>query len=138
MNFLLDTNVVSEGRKSRADPHVVTWLNSVPRNSLFTSALVIGELRRGVESLYRRDRRQATSLEHWLQGMLNEYADRILPVTVEIAEEWGRMNVPDRLPAVDGLLAATAKIHRMTLVTRDTGGLAQYGVTLINPFEAIH
>jgi toxin FitB len=63
--------------------------------------------------------------------------DRILPVTLEIAEEWGRMNVPDKLPIVDGMLAATAKVHGMTLVTRDTGRLALHGVTLLNPFEPI-
>lgn len=138
MNYLLDTNVVSEGRKLRPNPHVAEWMLSVPGNDLFVSALVIGELRRGVESLFRRDRPRATALEHWLQGILNSYADRILPITVEIAEEWGRMNVPDQLPAVDGLLAASAKIHRMTLVTRDTGRLAQHGVAILNPFEPIH
>lgn len=138
MNFLLDTNVVSEGRKPRADPQVKEWMGSVPSSSLFVSALVIGELRHGVELLHRRDPRQAVTLEGWLQEFINEFVDRILPVTVEIAEEWGRMNVPDRLPAVDGLLAATAKIHRMTLVTRDVGRLAQYGVAIINPCEPIH
>ena len=87
--------------------------------------------------LYRRDLQRATALDQWLQELLNEYADRILPVTVEIAQEWGRINVTDLLPAVDAILAATAKIHRMTLVTRDTGRLAQYGVTILNPFETI-
>lgn len=138
MNYLLDTNVVSEGRKARPNPNVVEWMTSVPRTSLFVNVLVIGELRFGVESLYRRDLQRATALEHWLQDLLNEYADRILPVTVEIAEEWGRMNVPDRFPVIDGLLAATAKVHRMTLVTRDTGRLDQYGVTILNPFKSIH
>jgi predicted nucleic acid-binding protein len=137
MNYLLDTNVVSEGRKPRADPNVAAWMRSVPRTSMFVSALVIGELRRGIELLYRRDRQRATALNRWLQELLHEYDNRILPVTVEIAEEWGRMNVPDRLPAVDGLLAATATIHRMTLVTRDTGRLEHYGVNILNPFEPI-
>ncbi len=137
MNFLLDTNVVSEGRKLRADPHVKEWMDSVPSSSLFVSALVIGELRYGVEPLHRRERRQGVALEGWLQEFIREFIDRILPVTVEIAAEWGRMNVPDRLPAVAGLLAATAKIHRMTLVTRDTGRLDRYGVAIINPFEPI-
>ncbi|HYI13879.1 MAG TPA: type II toxin-antitoxin system VapC family toxin [Thermomicrobiales bacterium] len=137
MNYLLDTNVVSEGRKPRPDPNVVAWLTSVSSSDMFVSTMVIGELRRGVEMLHRRDLQRATALDQWLQELLNEYADRILPVTVEIAQEWGRMNVPDLLPAVDAILAATAKIHRMTLVTRDTGRLAQYGVTILNPFEPI-
>ena len=139
MNYLLDTNVVSEGRKPRPNPNVVAWITAVPRTSLFVNALVIGELRRGIELLYyRREIQRATILEHWLQNLLNEYEDRILPVTVDIAEEWARMNVPDLLPVADGLLAATAKVHRMTLVTRDTGRLAQYGVTILNPFEPTH
>ena len=137
MNYLLDTNVVSETRKPRPDPNVVTWLTSVSRSDMFISAMVIGELRRGVEMLYRRDRQRATALDQWLQGLVNEYADRILPVTVDIAQEWGRMNVPDLLPAVDAILAATAKVHGMTLVTRDTGRLALHGATLLNPFEPI-
>lgn len=138
MNYLLDTNVVSEGQKPRPNSNVVHWLGSIPGSSLFISTLVIGELRQGVEMLYRRDRQRATTLEHWLQAMLTAYADRMLPVTVEIAEEWGRMNVPDRLPTVDGLMAATAKVHRMTFVTRDVGRLSHYGVTILNPFEPLH
>jgi predicted nucleic acid-binding protein len=137
MTFLLDTNVVSETRKPRPDQNVVAWLTSVSRSDLFVSTMVIGELRRGVEMLYRRDRQRAMALDQWLTDLLNEYAERVLPVTVEIAEEWGRMNVPDRLPAIDAILAATAKVHRMTLVTRDTGRLAQYGVMILNPFEPV-
>jgi predicted nucleic acid-binding protein len=138
MSYLLDTNVVSEGRRSRPDPNVVAWMSSVPRDSLFVSVLVIGELRRGVDLLYRRDNQQGRALERWYQGILTAYADRILPVTYDIADEWGRMNVPDRLPAVDGLMAATARIHRLTFVTRDVGRLAQYGVDVLNPFEPFH
>ena len=138
MNYLLDTNVMSESRKPRPNPNYMAWMDAAPGSSLFVSALVIGELRRRVELLHRRDRRQAIILERWLQQFINEFTDRILPVTLDIAEEWGRMNVPDRLPAVDGLLAATAKIHRMTLVTRDTGRLADFGVTVINPFVPIY
>jgi predicted nucleic acid-binding protein len=113
-------------------------MSSVPRDSLFVSVLVIGELRRGVDLLYRRDNQQGRALERWYQGILTAYADRILPVTYDIADEWGRMNVPDRLPAVDGLMAATARIHRLTFVTRDVGRLAQYGVDVLNPFEPFH
>ena len=135
MIYLLDTNVVSEARKPRPDLNVLAWLTAVSKSDMFISTMVIGEIRRGVEMLYRRDRQRATALDQWLQSLLNEYADRILPVTVDIAQEWGRMNVPDLLLAVDAIIAATAKVHGMTLVTRDTGRLALHGVTILNPFE---
>jgi len=135
MRFLLDTNIVSEGRKRHPNPNVTAWLGSIPKDSLFLSTMVIGELRRGVELIRRRDHRQAFTLESWLNELTLEFTDRILPVTIEVAEEWGRMNSPDRLPAVDGLLAATAKVHHMTLVTRDIGRLDQYGVDVFNPFD---
>jgi predicted nucleic acid-binding protein len=138
VNFLLDTNVVSERRRPRPNANVTAWLNSAPSGSLFLSVLVIGELRRGIDLLHRRDRQQAMLLEGWFHALVSEYADRVLPVTAEIAEEWGRLNVPDRLPAVDGLMAATARIHRMTFVTRDTSRLAQFDIALLNPFEPLH
>lgn len=137
MTFLLDTNVVSETRKRRPSPNVMEWFSSVPRASVYLSVLVIGELRHGAELIRRRDYQQSVALEGWLNSLLEASKDRILPVTLEIAEEWGRMSVPDKLPAVDGLLAATAKVHGMTLVTRDTGRLALHGVTVINPFEPV-
>jgi len=133
--FLLDTNVVSEARRPASDPNVRAWLASVPDAELYVSVLVIGEVRQGIERLRRRDPARVEVFEAWLSALLHDYGDRIVPVMAEVAEEWGRMNVPDPLPVIDGLMAATAKMRGWTLVTRDIGDLARTGVRLLNPFD---
>ena len=134
MSFLLDTNVLSEARKPAGDANVRAWLASVRGTELYLSVLVVGEIRQGIERLRRRDPPQAAVFEAWLATLRRDYADRILPVTAEIAEEWGRLNVPDPVAAIDGLLAATAHVHGLTLVTRNTADVARTGVALLNPF----
>ena len=134
MSYLLDTNVVSEVRKPQANPHVRAWFASVPGESLYLSVLTVGEIRRGIERLRRRDPAQAAVFEAWLASLRQHYADRLLPVTTEIAEEWGRLNVPDPLPTVDGLLAATARVRGLVLVTRNTADLARTDVRVLDPF----
>lgn len=134
MTFLVDTNVVSEARRRNPDEGVRRWFAGTPGRDLFLSVLVIGEIRQGVERLRRRDPSQAGGLDRWLAQLRDEYVDRVLPVTVEVAEAWGRFNVPDPLPAVDGLLAATAHVHGLTLVTRNTADVARTGVRLLDPF----
>jgi toxin FitB len=134
VSFLLDTNVVSEIRKKAPDRGVVTWFASVPADKLFLSVLVIGEIRQGVARLARRDPGQAENFEYWLSQMADSYADRIVPVSVQIADAWGRLNVPDPVPVVDGLLAATALVHDWTLVTRNVTDVAPTGVRLLDPF----
>jgi predicted nucleic acid-binding protein len=134
--FLLDTNVISEVRKRSPDPDVRAWFASVPEADLYLSVLVVGEIRQGVERLRRRDPVQAAPYETWLSALLRGYADRIVPVTAEVCEEWGRLNVPDPLPVVDGLMAATAKVSGWTFVTRDVAGLTRAGVRLLDPFLA--
>lgn len=137
MSFVLDTNVVSEARKGvRADAGVRRWLSSVDPEDLYLSVLVVGEVRQGIESLRRRDPVQAEHLERWLSEMRRLYAYRILPVDMEIAQEWGRMNVPDPISTRDSLMAATAKVRGMTFVTRNTRDVARTGARLLNPFEA--
>jgi toxin FitB len=134
VTFLLDTNVLSEARKPKGDAGVKRWMKTVAGGDLYLSVLVVGEIRQGIERLRRRDPDQADVFEVWLRRLRQEFAERILDVTAEVAEEWGRMNVADPLPAVDALLAATAKIHGMTLVTRNTNDLRRTGAKLINPF----
>jgi predicted nucleic acid-binding protein len=135
VTYLLDTNVVSEGRKPDCDAGVRRWLESVRGDELFLSVLVLGEIRQGVERLRRRDPRQAAVYEAWLATLRRDYADRVLAVTADVAEEWGRLNIPDPLPVVDGLLAATARVRGLTLVSRNTADLARTGVRLLNPFD---
>jgi predicted nucleic acid-binding protein len=136
VSFLLDTNVVSETRKTRPDPSVISWLRSTAPDRLFVSVLVVGEIRQGIERLARRDAKQAAALETWLTELVQGYGDRIVPVTIDIAEAWGRLNVPDRRPIIDGLQAATALVHGWTLVTRNAGDVASTGVRLLNPFTS--
>jgi predicted nucleic acid-binding protein len=126
--YLLDTNVVSEARKPAADANVLSWLASVADGELYLSALVIGEIRQGIERLRRRDPARAVVFDTWLSALLRDYGDRIIPVTAEVAQEWGRLNVPDSLPVIDGLMAATAKLRGWTFVTRNVAA----GVRLLN------
>lgn len=136
MAYLLDTNVVSEVRKRQQDPSVLAWFSGVKAQDLYISVLVVGEIRQGVDRLRRRDPVQARVYEDWLSVLIRDYDERILPITIGVAEEWGRMNVPDPLPAVDGLMAATARLAGLTFVTRNIGGLERAGVELLNPFAS--
>lgn len=136
MSFLLDTNVICELRKGqRCHPGVAFWYAHVPDGELYLSALVLGEIRRGVESLRAKDPRQAVALERWLTGLARSFSARILPVTQAVAEEWGRLDARRRLSTIDGLLAATARVHGLTLVSRDVRGVAGTQVTLLDPFS---
>lgn len=135
MSYLLDTNVISELRKGeRADSGVTAWFADVAEEEIFLSVLTIGEIRRGIESVRRRDPDSAAALDRWLASLSEDYGDRILPIDRSIAEEWGRINVPDPLPVVDGLLAATARVLGLTLVTRNVADVGGTGVALLDPF----
>ena len=104
---------------------------------LWLSVLVLGELRRGVELIARReDLEAAAALRVWLDSTAKDYADRILPITAAIADRWALLAVPDPVPVVDGLLAATAIEHDLTLVTRNVDHVQRTGVALVNPFDA--
>jgi len=135
MTLLLDTNVVSELRKRDPDRNVLAWYATVRSADLFLSVLTIGEIRLGIERLRRKDPAQADTIEQWLRGLHAGYRDHLIDVDAAVAEEWGRMNVPDPLPVIDGLLAASAKIRGWTLVTRNVNDLRASGVPLLNPFE---
>jgi len=127
--------VVAELRKPDPDPHVLAWYSTVTSAEIFISALTIGEIRLGIEQLHRTDAAQADFLEQWLRGLHAGYGDHIIDVDAAATEEWGRLSVPDPLPVIDGLLAASAKIRGWTLVTRNTADVARSGVPLLNPFE---
>ena len=135
--FLLDTNVVSELRKgNRADAGVRAWFDEHTTDQLWLSVLVVGELRRGVELLRRRDKRAGNRLSNWLATITAEYGDRIIPITTDVCERWATLDVPDPLPVVDGLLAATALERDLVLVTRNTVDVERTGVAVVNPFDA--
>lgn len=137
MKYLLDANVLAELRKrARANVHVVEWFDALDSDAILISVVTIGEIRKGIDSLQRRDPKAALVLEHWLQRLLTLHRNSILPIDLAVAEEWGRLNVPDPLPVIDGLLAATARVHDLTLATRNVKDIARTGVSFINPFVA--
>lgn len=133
--FLLDTNVVSELRKrDRADALVRRWIDDHQTDEFWLSVLVVAELRRGVESIRRRDPPAASSLMAWLESTIADYEDRILPVTLPIGQRWALLSIPNPLPVIDGLVAATALEHDLTLVTRNLDDVQRTGVAVVNPF----
>lgn len=136
MKFLLDTNVISELRKRRrAHPNLLAWAERVDPNDLGTSVLVLAEIRRGIELKRGRDPAQAELSGHWFQRMRADLENRVLPIDETIADRWARLSVPNPLPFVDGLLAATAIERGLTLVTRNTRDIAATGARVLNPFE---
>ena len=136
MKFLLDTNVISEIRKrDRAHPNVVRWVARTPVEEIGTSVLVLAEIRHGIELKRRSDPEQAKSLDRWFSQMRIRLGDRVLPIDEPIAEAWAVLGIPDPLPLIEGLLAATAKVHGLTLVTRNVADIAA-GVSLLDPFSA--
>ena len=136
MSYLLDTNVVSELRRGpRCNPGVAAWVGDV-EGELYLSALVVGEIRLGIERVRRRDPAGAGALDRWLERVQSEYGHRVLPVTAEVAGVWGRLSAPASLPVVDGLMAATAIVHGLTLVTRNVRDLARTPAVTLNPFSA--
>ena len=138
--FLLDTNVVSELRKVRtgkAHPNVAAWVQTLQESSLFLSAIVDQELEVGVLQLERKDPTQGAILRSWLdEYVLPTFADRVLPVDTAVARRSARLHVPEPKPYRDGLIAATALIHGMTIVTRNVADFQATGVALMNPWEA--
>lgn len=137
--YLIDTNVISESRKrAKADKGVRHFFQQVARDQapVFISVVTIGELRRGVELIrHRGDLRQVDRLAHWLDQLLVEYREDVLDITAEIAQLWGCLRVPHPENALDKLIAATALIYDLTVVTRNHRDFAKTGVRLLNPFS---
>lgn len=138
--WLLDTNVVSELRKAhtgRADPNVVAWAQSVAPASLFLSVITLQALELGVLQVERRDAAQGRVLRTWLDDqVIPAFADRVLVIDVAVALRCARLHVPDPRSEADALIAATALVHGMTVVTRNTADFAPTGVALLNPWSA--
>lgn len=136
MSWLIDTNIISEVRKAtRCHPGVAAWYAGVAATDLYLSVLVLGEIRKGVELVRDREPERAAALEAWLRAVDAAFGGRILPVNREVADLWGRMAAQRPVPVIDALLAATAIVHRLTLVTRNDRHVAGLGADVLNPFE---
>jgi predicted nucleic acid-binding protein len=137
VRFLVDTNVISEIRKrERAHPNVARWVEATDPREIGTSVLVLAEIRRGIELKRRQDPIQAEGLDRWFARMRERLGDRVVPIDEAIAQAWAVLSLPHPLPLVDGLLAATAKVRGLTLVTRNTADVARTGVALLDPFAS--
>ena len=136
MSYLIDTCALSELVRPTPSPLVVRWFEAAPQTALFVSALTFGEIRKGVEKLPDGARR--ARIAAWLEIELpNWFGDRVLPVDATVADEWGRLvaRVGSVLPAIDGLIAATALCHRLNVVTRNVDDFARTGVEIVNPWK---
>ena len=139
MMYVLDTNVLSELRKVRfgkTDANVTAWTERVDAADLFVSAITIMELELGVLSIERKDPMQGAMLRAWLeQHVLPEFATRTLPVDTAVAQRCARLHVPDKRSERDALIAATALVHGMAVVTRNVADFKPTGVMIVNPWE---
>ncbi len=131
--YLVDTKIVSEAR--RGTPTAVAWLRSVDPVSVYLSTLTLGEIMRGVAMKQKSDPVAAAHLTEWLRKLRHDHGDRILPVTDRIAVEWGRIAAIRTRGDIDGLIAATAIVHDLILVTRNVKDFRDTGASLINPWE---
>lgn len=138
MKVLVDTNVLSELKRGRnAAPNVVAWFAQIPSDQVFTSVVVLGEIRRGIELMARRDKAQAVVFERWYVAMRDRFEDRVLVVDEHVMMVWSRISVPDMLPAYDGLIAATALVQGMAVATRNTTDYRRVGLDVIDPWNEL-
>ena len=136
MSFLLDTNVVSETRRTSPQRTLLAWLQSVEPDALFVSVLTLADLTKGIAKKRRQDAVAADGLAHWLRGIELLFSDRVLPVDGAVAAAWGEMAAEQTLPVIDSLLAATAKVHNLTVVSRNVADFERTGVPTFNPWES--
>lgn len=131
--YLVDTNIISEAR--RKSPEAVTWLRSVDPAQVYLSVITLGEIMRGIALKQRTDPQAAAHLAEWLAALRAGHSDRILPITDQIAVEWGRLAALRPRGDADGLIAATARVHDLVLVTRNVRDFEDTGVLLRNPWD---
>ncbi|TDK29845.1 type II toxin-antitoxin system VapC family toxin [Rhizobium deserti] len=140
MRYLLDTNVVSELRKvgdGKADPNVTAWIGAQDSRDLYISAITILELERGILSIHRRDIEQGSRLRGWMDSRVRpEFAERIISINEAIATRCAHLHIPDRRNEADALIAATAIVHGLAVVTRNIQDFQRTGVVLVDPWRA--
>lgn len=135
MTYLLDTNVLSETRKPQPAAGVVGWIAATPPGLLHVSVLTMGEIEQAITRIRGRgDQDKASALERWLRDLESGFGDRVLPVTLPVTAAWGRQQYAQHLPVIDALIAATARVHGMTVVTRNVKGFELAGVPVLNPY----
>jgi len=134
--YLLDTNVVSETRRTRADPGVLAFLAAANEAELFVSVLTLGELRKGVAAKRRADPDSANQLAAWVDGIETIFADRVIPIDAAAARFWGEQSAGRSLPVIDTLIASTAIVRGLTLVTRNARDVRETGVPVVDPWHA--
>lgn len=135
MSYLIDSNIISEIRKgTRCDANVSAWYASIADADIFLSTLVLGEIRKGVELARPRDAAKAVALERWLRDVETAFDGRVLGIDNAVSDQWGRMSAIRSVPVIDGLLAATALTHDLTLVTRNDREVEGLGAKVLNPF----
>jgi toxin FitB len=133
VNYLLDTNILSETRKRQPATGVTNWIAATPPERLHVSVLTLGEIEHGISRIRGRgDHKQAAGLERWLREVELGFADRILPIMLPVASAWGRQQHAQ--PVIDGLIAATARVNSLTVVTRNARDFERSGVQVLNPF----
>ncbi len=135
MKYLLDTNIISEIRKSQPDRHVIAWLKSIPAHQRYLSVIVLGEIRRGIEKQRRLDTAYAEKLEKWLKVLMEDYNSRILLFDFKAADQWGRLPMQNPLHALDLQMAAIALTNHCIVVTRNVKHFTGIVPEIINPFE---
>ncbi len=131
--YLVDTNIISEAR--RGTPPALIWLRSVDPATVHLSVITLGEIMRGIALKQRSDPRTASHLTEWLRKLRHDHAGRILPITDHVAVEWGRIAALRPRGDADGLIAATAMVHELILVTRNVADIEDTGAAIINPWE---
>jgi toxin FitB len=136
VSYLLDTNVLSETRRRAPAPGVAEWIAATPADQLCVSVLTLGEIEHGVARIRASgDHKQASTLDRWLRELEAGFAGRIMSVTLEVAREWGRQRFAQPVPVIVALIGATARVHGLTVVTRNARDFERMGVRVLNPFS---
>ncbi|MFA1689072.1 type II toxin-antitoxin system VapC family toxin [Candidatus Rickettsia barbariae] len=135
MKYLLDTNIVSEIQKKKSNSQVAAWFSIIHFSQLYLSCITIGEIRKGISKLARKDKIASLKLEKWLERIIIDYNERILNIDKEICEEWGELMSIDSTNAIDALIAVQAKQSNMILVTRNIKHYNMFNIKIFDPFN---